>query len=78
MVLMVVFSAMFVSLALFFSLYGVNISMKSRSSCVSCVNAVRMIVRQACFTVFAVLNFDIRCSVGSTELDEHERKVSFQ
>ena len=30
------------------------------------------------FSVFAVLNFDIRCSVDSTELDEHERKVSCQ
>ena len=30
------------------------------------------------FSVFAVLNFDIRCSVDSTELDEHERKVFSQ
>ena len=32
-----------------FFLYGLNVSMKSRSSCVSCVNPVRMIVRRACF-----------------------------
>ena len=30
------------------------------------------------FSIFAVLNFDICHSVDSTELDEHERKMSFE
>ena len=45
---MVVFFSGFCFLGIFF-LEGLSIWMKSRSSCVSCVNAVRMIVRWACF-----------------------------
>lgn len=30
------------------------------------------------FSIFAVLNFDICRSVDSTELNKHERKVSFE
>ena len=73
---MVVFLVVFVSLAFF--LYGLNISMKSRSSFVFRIECCQDDSEMTVFSVFAVLNFDICCFIDSTELDEHERKVSFQ
>ena len=74
---MVFFSAVFVSLAFFFPLQFEHFNEVEEFLCLSC-ECCQDDSETSVFSVFAVLNFDIRCSVGSSELEEHERKVSFQ
>ena len=78
---MVVFLAVFVSLAYYFwfssPLGFEHFNEVKEFLCLSC-ECCQDDSETSMFSVFAVLNFDIRCSVDSTNLDEHERKVFSQ
>ena len=74
---MVVFSVVFVSFTFFFPLWLERFNEVKEFLCLSC-ECCENDSEMSMFSVFAVLNFDILCSVDSTELDEHERKVSCQ